>query len=480
MPPKKFPLKKTLIAAAVAAAVILLIWKYGFKSQPTPNLATVTRGEVIQKVSVTGNVEPAESVDLAFEKSGEISGVYADVGDKVYASETLVRLDTSELSTELAKAKADLAAQQSSLDESRIVLTNYYSGVIDVLNGAYTAANDAVRKQANDMFTNDKYNPRLMFVSISSQDESSAESQILVTNKELSDLLNEINILNQLSSTDVLDKGLADARTKLTDIRNFLDLLNKIVADSAANIPQSTIDTFKSDLTTARTNIDTASANVNTQQQNIIAQKAAISSNEANVNSYEASIENIQAQLNKASLEAPISGVVTRQDAKVGEIAAAGTTLVSIITGSDLEVEAFIPEADIAKVKIGDSAEITLDAYGNDVLFDAKVISIDPGETMTEGVATYKTKFQFTKNDGRPKSGMTANIDITTDKRENVLILPQRAVSANTNGKFVSVWKGQSPPEEREVKTGLRGSDGNVEIVDGLSEGEKVIIPTVE
>lgn len=95
---------------------------------------------------------------------------------------------------------------------------------------------------------------------------------------------------------------------------------------------------------------------------------------------------------------------------------------------------------------------------------------------MIEGVATYKTTFQFTKEDQRIKSGMTANIDILTDKRENVITIPQRAVVSQNGDKIVKISEGENIKEVK-VKTGLRGSDGNIEILEGVGEGDKVVLP---
>ncbi len=194
----------------------------------------------------------------------------------------------------------------------------------------------------------------------------------------------------------------------------------------------------------------------------------------------EATAQLTQIQINKNILRSPISGVLTKQDAKVGQIVSANTPIASVISQNKFEIEANIAEADIAKVKIGDSAQITLDAYGNDVVFEAKTVSIDPAETIIEGVATYKTKFQFIKEDDRVKSGMTANIAILTDKRENTIVIPQRAVITRDGNKFVLVDTGAAQPEERQIKTGLRGSDGNIEILEGINEGEKIVASPAE
>ncbi len=201
-----------------------------------------------------------------------------------------------------------------------------------------------------------------------------------------------------------------------------------------------------------------------------------IAAQEAQVEQAEGKVQLTRAQIGKTVLRSPIKGTVTKQDAKIGEIAAASTPLVSVISANHLEMEADIPEADIAKVKVGDSASVTLDAYGPEVIFEAKVIKIDPGETIIEGVATYHTTFEFLKDDNRVKPGMTANIDILTNKHENIIVIPQRAVTARNSERYVLLDKGNGKTEEKEVKVGLRGFDGNIEIVSGLQEGEKVII----
>ena len=91
-------------------------------------------------------------------------------------------------------------------------------------------------------------------------------------------------------------------------------------------------------------------------------------------------------------------------------------------------------------------------------------------------MAVYKTKFQFLKEQEEVKSGMTANIDILTATAENVLAIPQRAIVSKNGGKYVLVLDANNNTEEREVKTGLRDANGNMEIVQGLNEGEKIVL----
>jgi RND family efflux transporter MFP subunit len=166
---------------------------------------------------------------------------------------------------------------------------------------------------------------------------------------------------------------------------------------------------------------------------------------------------------------------VGRQEAKKGEIVAANAPIVSIISSSEFEIESNVPEADIAKLELGDDAEATLDAYGRDVVFSLKVVAIDPVETIIDGVATYKATFQFSEKSELIKSGMTADIDILTDYRQNVIIIPQRALITKNGDKFVRLLQ-QGETKESRVKTGLVGSDGNIEITEGLKEGDQIII----
>ncbi len=195
----------------------------------------------------------------------------------------------------------------------------------------------------------------------------------------------------------------------------------------------------------------------------------------ARVKSAQAQVQNYQAQLAKTVIVSPIAGVVTRQDAKAGAIVSPNVTLVSVNSENTLEIEANVAEADIAKVKIDDLSAVTLDAYSSNDVFAAKVVRIDPAATIIEGVATYKIILDFITTVAGLKSGMTANLDIVTSKKEDVVFISQRAL-LNVDGKqTVRVLSGKII-KAVEVQSGLRGSDGNTEIIRGINEGDKVII----
>ena len=467
------------IAGIVVLAVAAYLY-FGRGGAPSMETVKVTKRTITQEVSATGNVKPSESVDLAFETSGRVESVNAKVGEFISAGRVIASLNTAELNAQLDKANADLASQRSALDKAYVDLDNYYGNVINTVNSAYTSANDAIRIKIDSLFSDDESNnPKMTFESTNSQEKILSENKRFIIKSALNGWLSQISSLDASTSQNVLEQALSDSKTNLNDAYGFINLLMNTTI-SAISLPASTLAAHKTSINDARSEIDSAAAKVTTLTQNISSQKATITSKQAEIKSYQASVDNINAQIAKTFLRSPISGTVTKQDAKVGEIVSANSIVASVISSGSYEIDSRIPEVDIARIRVGNAAKVTLDAYGNDVVFEARVVSIDPAETVIEGVATYLTKLNFTKPDSRIKPGMTANIDIMSASHDNALSLPQRAVQKEGGREFVLIPKitseGAPSTEERDVKTGLRGSSGYIEILNGLSEGEEVVI----
>ncbi len=527
---KRFIIVASIIIVVLGITASIII---GQIRKPLPyEFAIALKQTITQEVSITGKVAPAKAVDLAFEKGGKIKQVYADIGDFVEEGNSLVSLNTSELQAQLTQAQASLESQkatlaelekgtrseeiavaQTSLDNAKKALVdvqnkatsdlvNLYNDVKDTLNDSYAKANDAVDKQTEELFSNDyTNNPTLTFSCFDYQSVVNSQNKRV----EARDALSEIKSLVDSPSGDFafLDIVLIKVENNLIKIRDFLNILNTAL-NSANNISASTASTYKGYVNTGRTNINTALTSVNALRQSISSQKLTNQQNittaqntlesaqknltlkqagatqeqlqvqRAQVKSALANVENISAQIAKSTIKAPFAGTITKQEAKVGEIAPAGNIIVSLISQSEFEVEVNVPEADTAKIKIGDTAKITLDAYGSSIYFKAVVTKINPSETIIEGVATYKTTLQFVEKDERIKSGFTANVDILTAQKENVLAVPYRAVVTKNGDKIIRILNGKTV-EERKVEIGLRGSDGYIEIIKGLREGTQVI-----
>ncbi len=196
----------------------------------------------------------------------------------------------------------------------------------------------------------------------------------------------------------------------------------------------------------------------------------------------EALISEMQVQVSQAQqavedtiVRAPVDGVISDIPVKIGEVVAANQVVVEVLGAGRLEVKANIPEVDIGKITMGQKATMILDAFGPSEQFKGVVVGIDPAQTVVEGVATYQVTFQFDTEDQRLKPGMTANIDMVTESRSNVLVAPQRAVRTINGTRMAKIRVG-STVMDVPVTTGLMGSDGNVEVLSGLKEGDMVVV----
>lgn len=195
----------------------------------------------------------------------------------------------------------------------------------------------------------------------------------------------------------------------------------------------------------------------------------------AQVEQAAAGVELVQKQIEEATLKAPAAGVVTDIKAKAGEITPQVEPFLTMIIPNGFSIKANVSEVDIAKVKIDNEVEITFDALGVDRKFQGRVSQIDPAQTEVNGVVYYQVTTIFQSEVAEIKPGMTANLDILTGVRQEVLKVPLQAIKEKVSGeKYAEVAHADGKLEERQVKTGLRGNT-EVEITEGLSEGQSVV-----
>jgi HlyD family secretion protein len=217
---------------------------------------------------------------------------------------------------------------------------------------------------------------------------------------------------------------------------------------------------------------------IRAQEARVSQAATVVETQRARMNQSWAEVQRVSAQLGNYVLRSPFAGIITKQEASVGEIVGANVKLITVISLANFEVVANVPEADIAKIQVADQAELTLDAYSDDVKFKAMVSEIDPAQTTIEGVTTYRVTLQFAEDDDRVRSGMTANVIIDTERRDQALSIPQRAVITRNGDRYVRIpdVDPSAAPVERTITVGLASSDGYIEVLSGLSEGETVIV----
>lgn len=196
----------------------------------------------------------------------------------------------------------------------------------------------------------------------------------------------------------------------------------------------------------------------------------------------ESTVVAIQEQIGETTLYSPISGTVITKNVDEGETTVANavtanTSVVTIAREGELEVQANVPESDIVKIALGQKADVTLDAFSAQDIFPAEVVEIEPSSTVIQDVVYYKVKLKFPNYDNRFKNGMSADTDIHTAEKNNVVFIPERAIKEDGQQKYVEILKDEKKNiiERANVSTGMRGDDGMIEITSGLSGGESVI-----
>lgn len=569
--------RKTIVVSLVVVAVIGGAWFFISRREPEPlyDFATVTRRDLVEEVSVTGQVQATEEVHLAFESVGKVVTVHADVGDVVSAGQIIASLDSSELAAQLASARANVASAESVLREYELALRaeqsklaelqsgtrpeelrvaeiklanaeqalldaraaydsltaqqtqklgSLYAQVSDILLDAQAKTDDAVGRYTDELFSKEFADKNQLVFIVQNQANKAAVEEARGKAKAASENFAR-DLLALADNATAYDAALAQALKYIDTVQQFLLQLNVAINDATSLTDEQT-SAYRSQVSSARSALIGATTAINahvqaiaslkatstheqTSAQNVIndaesavslskselalkqsgtipeqlAQQQArveqaesvLLTQKARVQQASADVQAINAKLGNYLILAPIRGVVTMQNAKLGQIVAANEELVTLISESAYEVVAYVPEADIAKIALNDIANITLDAYSSALDFVATVSKIDPGQTTVGGVVTYKVTLQFLKDDERVRTGMTANIELKTDFRDQVLAIPARAlISRNGGPKRVQVLQGDQATEI-EVITGLTSSDGFVEVMSGLMEGQTVI-----
>jgi len=500
------------LSALIVVVVVGVIWYVAASSKKTTyQFVTVTKGSITETVSVTGNTTSTNSVSLAFQTGGTIDTVAVSLGDRVSAGEAIASVNTSGLQAQLQQAQANVDAQnaqlqtllagatpqaiavsQAALATANQNLASTYLSVTNTLIDADTKSVDAVVNQLAPFFSNPQsQNPLLTFPVANTQLVNDIQTSRVQAGSELAAWDAEIASVSAASPGSRLDTAIANAQAHLGIIQNLMKDATEALINTT-NLSATTAAAYKANVTAGFNEANAALAEINTAAQTIAAQKAAvvqgqaqlnltvasatvqaIAAQKAQVEQAQANVQNIRVQIAQASIVAPISGIITTQNAKLGQIASPGVPLVTVLGNGGFEVNANIPEVDIGKVNVGDPVAMTLDAFPGET-FGGKVFYINATQAAGQGVVGYQVKIAFNKADARIKSGLTANCDITTQTKNDALILPQYAVLQNDQGTFVNIQSG-TIKTQIPVTLGIQDASGNVEIAGGVTDGEQVI-----
>jgi HlyD family secretion protein len=417
---------------------------------PSYRTASVERGELLSTISSTGTLNAVVTVQVGTQVSGTIQQLLVDFNSPVKKGMLIARIDPSIFDAKVNQAQGDLENSRAS-----------------VLNQRAAVA------------------------------------------KARADLVNsKANVVRQ-------DVALRDAKIKL-------DSRTRLFGEGG--ISQEERDSAQAAYDSAGAQLEAAQASVNASQAALEVTQAQLIAAEAQVRQKQASLDLAEVDLRNTFIRAPVDGVVVSRNVDVGQTVAASLQAPTLfLIAQDLtkmQVDTAVDEADIGRVTLDQEATFTVDSYPGQS-FRGRVVQIRQAPQVVQNVVTYDTVVAVANPDFKLKPGMTANVKILVARRENAVLVPNAAFRVRmdaaasggaagqrtsgrpaqpgvgsplappmmapgrpaegsgrqvTPGSRQRVWLLQDgKPAERPVQIGL--SDGQkTEILEGLSEGDKVIV----
>jgi HlyD family secretion protein len=462
------------ILAALALAAALGWWGWT-RTHPADTLAgrlltaTVTRGDLEETVSATGSVsaQTGAQVKIGSQITGRIKRLYADVGSRVRAGQVIAELDLPDIQAQLDQAQANLELARTKLVQQQSEVAMQHTQVRSAVAQA--------RAQLQSSQSNLNATQAGADLQVANAQEQLRQARATARNSA-------VNLKRQ---QELLKQGFVAASD--VDNARATNTVNQSLVQAAQHNVNLTQQKVAADLQNARDQVAQAQAALRTAQANSaedVLKQQDIEQARESVRVSQAQVDFAQDELQKTMIRTPISGTVLQLAAQQGETLAAGLSAPTLIIVADLnrlQVDAYVDETDIGQVRLGQEADVTVDAFPRNI-FKGRVSKIAAGSTIQQGIVTYDVTIAIRDPQHRLRPDMTASITIHTGTRSGVLLVPSVAVKQGTRGATVSVLTkrdDRTEVETRRVRTG--GSDGiNTEVRSGLREGETVVLAGLE
>jgi HlyD family secretion protein len=367
-------MKRKAISIATGVAVLSGIgaWAH-FRGRQSADFRTVSvdRGEVASTVSATGNLNAVVTVQVGAQVSGNIKELHANYNTRVNKGQLVARIDP-----EIYQARVNQA--QANLDAARAAVLN---------------AEAAIEKTAADV--------------------SSARAQLAIAQANLA-------------------KELVNAGDMKTKYGRQQQLFNQgLVATADRDTAQAAFDAQTAAVGAAQAQVQAARDAVTAAEAQRGVAKAAVASAQANVKQQTAALQQAQIDLVHTFIYAPVDGTVIARQVDVGQTVVASMQAPALFQiAQDLtkmQVDTNVGESDVGRAHVGQPATFTVDAYPGRK-FRGQVAEVRQAPINVQNVVTYDVVVTVSNPDLKLIPGMTANVNILTDQRENALRIPNAAL----------------------------------------------------
>lgn len=503
-----------IFAISFFSAGIFLSWlffKYFQDDKPSVLTFPVTLGNIIETVKIRGEAVSQKEFDLGFVSGGTVSAIFVEEGEIVKEGSPLIKLDTTSYELEVKKLSAVLSQKESGLEKlisgytteditvTKTKVTNAEQSLSDknqilkdYLNDSYTKTNNAIGVYVDQFFDNPRTSSVQLNISI-----SNVQLENTLENERLNIGVNFVTWQNLL--TGLTDENLKENAEKVSayssKIRDFLDQMAVAVnaLSPSSILTSTTISTYRSDISSARTAVNTAITNLTTALEGVRDAESALALAEsefelktagpriedadtarAQIVEAESDLASARDKIRKATLTAPVDAKVMKISVKRGETLTAGESAIILATSQN-KIQADVSELDIVKIPEEGGAEtsIKFDAFPA-LTFSGKVVSIEPKEIVKDGDTYYRVNFYFDAGTTPIRSGMSSDLEVKIAEKTGIFIIPDYAIYQRDGKDFVKI-DDDGKEIEVAVTTGISNGE-STEIIDGLSEGQIVIV----
>ena len=256
------------------------------------------------------------------------------------------------------------------------------------------------------------------------------------------------------------------AKTNLDVQQKIFDARQELFKQGA--IPGRDLDTARVNLVQAQSTFNEASKHLDSTRA--VTHDQAIKNAEGQLKSAQGKLRGAEASVSYTEIRSPIDGVVTDRPYFAGEMAQAGTALITVMQTQSLLAKSHLPQAQAQALKIGADADVTVSGLEKPVR--GKVTLISPA--LDAGSTTVEVWVKIDNREGALKPGAAARVAIASETVKNAIVIPASAILKDDTGKTSVMVVENGTAKKREVTTGVAG-DENIQITDGLKSGEQVI-----
>ncbi len=494
----------------------------------------VSLENITQSISVSGITEPSDKIKVSPKTTGKVVDIYFKEGDWVEVGQTIIQLERDQtlqtaynnaltnLINTRASVKQDIKAAEVAVEAAKVSLANAEKSlkdtnitseqaITDAYINALNTARNAVLTGTNAIVTATELQYKYFITggqtAVRIAEKKSKAVELLLGQPNASQwtsqfiislnggVKKEVEEATENFSQEKIDQILTDiipalqaVRDLLVEVRGGLDgkhtslLSEKSAVDSARSAVESSLSALfnsKQGIINAKlrktTGNDAAQSAYESAKKQLEAAEANLISvkkrAQLQIAAAQGQLDSIKAQLDNTLIKAPISGIVNQKYIKVGEMAIAGNPVVEIVNPKNIEIKVALTEFDIGKVFIGQEVEVVLAPYPNEK-FIGRICYI--GSVADPISKKFPVKIQLDNFNGKIKAGMVAEVKIITKRQKNVLVIPKSAVFKEKGIEKVYVVK-NSRVKIRNVKTEVI-DENKLKVVEGLSEGEEIII----